>query len=288
MHIHLAVQKVALFVMLSNFTGFLRILILIRSCASFEYYIGGLLPPTDEKFEYDALMRMAISLVNNHSDGFFDEDLQDVTLIMMINETTYGPDSNAGSVVAAQVNFTDFCVLFFFPVRATMNKCCWSYKQLKVIKSLFTSQVAWAQRHSKELVGVIGSYYSSASLRVAEFGNIYVLPQISQASSAESLTNFAYFSRVCASNSIISSRLAYFVKEILGLKALTLIYQSDDLYTQSMASTFQNVYLTFGSDYKIIFTYVYKRGELNVPKAIESIELAGTPGVNYLYSRCMS
>ena len=102
--------------------------------AAFNYYVGGIHSVHFiESPELNAILGLAVDLVNNKTDGWLDYETRDVNLVMRINA------SDAGGLSAAEV---------------------------------LNTQIEWAKTvHNQPLVGLIEQSYSKESILMAEKGN---------------------------------------------------------------------------------------------------------------------
>lgn len=178
-------------------------------------YIGGLLPYSIlPKEEYIAAMNLAVAMVNNKSDGWFDQTPQ-VTFVIRIN------DSDCDESIAFNA---------------------------------ILDQQEWAINNGKQLHGVIGAYcslarYTSAlchfltaiSASVASYGKSVVLPQISYASSSTQLTdanNYPYFSRVCPSDNDQAALLVTLLETCGIVPYIAVVYFAEIEYSSLLSSNF--------------------------------------------------
>lgn len=145
---------------LCSFLVFLvNLLLSQRGTCSYDYYVGALMFDTSYYGdEYNAILRLAVELINNKTDGWLDEETKNVNLVMAVNYTFFGGET---------------------------------------AQDLVEWQIDWADEYGEELVGLIGAGDSGNSIPAAELGNIYQLPQISYSATATALTNFAFFARSC-------------------------------------------------------------------------------------------
>ncbi len=107
-------------------------------------------------------------------------------------------------------------------------------------KEALANSLAWASTDSTTLSGIIGPECSAASKIVAQFGNVYPLPQISGTSTASELSNFAAFARTCPSDSDQGIALSNFITYDLRLHDIFLIYELGNVYCEGLAQNFQN------------------------------------------------
>jgi hypothetical protein len=134
------------------------------------YYIGVQLAfaYADMK-EVSSMIRLAVELINNKTDGFFDEETAHVYLKPLVNES--------GCTVSSAAN-------------------------------MVVHQQTWANSHGHALDGVIGDFCTDSSLGIANFGSGAGIPQISYGATSNALDNkdlYKYFARTSNSNQDMAS-----------------------------------------------------------------------------------
>lgn len=211
-----------------------------------EYYVASMNPSSTSYYksqQFVDLMTLAVEMVNNKTDGWWDYETRDVILNMRANDTM-GMNGDAD------------------------------------INAILQDQMKWAQSHGENLVGYIGGPDSMSSIQIAAVGNVYILPQISYAATASDLTNFAYFTRTCNTNDDTSPALATFIGNTLKIHDVAMIYSINDAYTVSAAETFTTSFAALGPDYRVLMTYPYDPHypEL-IPDILDLVVQKGTPGV---------
>ena len=97
------------------------------------------------------------------------------------------------------------------------------------------------------LAGIVGAYCSTASSKLAEYGNVATLPQISYASTADELNNFAYFFRTCWNDEEQAVALSSIISSQLSIHACALVYKIGDIASESFSYSFRNSYLAGGN-----------------------------------------
>ncbi len=89
------------------------------------------------------------------------------------------------------------------------------------------------------ITGIVGSYCSSSSKVIAQFGNIYPLPEVSGTSTSAQLSNFAAFTRTCPSDADQGDILSNFITNKLLIQDIFVIYQMGNIYSEGLFRNFE-------------------------------------------------
>lgn len=169
------------------------------------YFVGVLLDFSSSEFvELEAHLRLAVNLVNNKTDGFLDDKLQQITIKLRVNDSACNADTSRLML---------------------LDQEHWVYN---------------ATNGTQELDGVVGAYCSASSQAVASHGSRTALPQISPSASSISLSNkevYPYFTRTCSDNEETAVALINLFED-LGLTPMIAIVFDTNSYAQDLSDTF--------------------------------------------------
>eukprot|EP00602_Paraphysomonas_sp_CaronLab_P005348 CAMPEP_0185017998 /NCGR_PEP_ID=MMETSP1103-20130426/842_1 /TAXON_ID=36769 /ORGANISM="Paraphysomonas bandaiensis, Strain Caron Lab Isolate" /LENGTH=1593 /DNA_ID=CAMNT_0027547641 /DNA_START=63 /DNA_END=4844 /DNA_ORIENTATION=- len=212
--------------------------------SSMVYYIGGMVAyQYSEASEYKSSMRLAVDLINNKTDGWFDNDTAQVTLVLQLNNSACSANT--------------------------------AYLALQ-------NQNQWAQGITgRNLDGLIGAECSSGSKTTASYGNSLYLPQISFKSTSTELSDkdaYQYFARTCASDAAQGPAVASLLMKI-GVSPYIVVVSTDDDYAEGLSSSFATSYENAGNI--ILDSIIYTSGDPSVDYdgIIDRIAQTGTPAI---------
>jgi ABC-type branched-subunit amino acid transport system substrate-binding protein len=208
------------------------------------FYIGGLVDYSSfDKDEIISTMEFAVQLINNHSDGWFDETRQ-VTLILEVADSMC---SVAGGRAAA------------------MELNHWAVN---------------TSAGSTTLDGIIGATCSDGSIGSAQFGNSIIASQISYASTSTSLSDkdeYYYFARTCFADESQGELLAD-VLDDLGLTPFISVVASTDSYAQSLSFSIAENYQSKGHTVLLMHSYTPAADDLEQYTLIlDALAASGAP-----------
>lgn len=167
------------------------------------YYIGGVFAyQFAEAKEYAANLRLAAELINNKTDGWFD-DTKQIEFVVRVNDSAC--DYDTARIAATWLN-------------------------------------DWAVARGGRLEGIIGGDCSAESRAVSSYGNSIVSPMISHASTSEELSDkdqYTYFARTCASDADQGPAIAQTLFS-LGIEPYVSIVATTDSYAVNLAASFSD------------------------------------------------
>eukprot|EP00604_Paraphysomonas_vestita_P000492 CAMPEP_0174826116 /NCGR_PEP_ID=MMETSP1107-20130205/43522_1 /TAXON_ID=36770 /ORGANISM="Paraphysomonas vestita, Strain GFlagA" /LENGTH=370 /DNA_ID=CAMNT_0016058575 /DNA_START=804 /DNA_END=1913 /DNA_ORIENTATION=- len=187
-------------------------------------------------------MRLAVELINNKNDGWFDNNTAQIHFIMQLNNS--GCDSEQAVV-------------------------CLDY------------QNDWAiQKHNAPLDGLIGAECSAGSISTAALGNSLTLPQISFKSSTTELSDkdlYPYFARTCASDAAQGPALTNLLIN-LGISPYVALVSTTDGYGVSMSESFASSYESSGNIILVNIVYT-PSSTTDYDEIITQIAQSGAPAI---------
>lgn len=185
------------------------------------FYVGGLVDfASSDKDEIISTMEFAVSLINNHSDGWFD-DTRQVTLVLKVADSAC---SASGGEIAARL----------------LND--WALESSEGV-------------HTVD--GLVGAFCSDSSIGSARFGNTIYSSQISYASTATSLADkdeYIYFARTCFADESQGELLVDMLEDV-GLTPFISVISTTDSYARSLSTSIMENYLSKG--HTILLSYSY-------------------------------
>ena len=202
-------------------------------------YVGGIVDDMlGDTAEIMSTMQLAVDLINDHSDGWFDSTRQ-VKIVLKIVESHC-------SVEGGQRAMRDL--------------------------------MDWASTAGTTLFGVIGSTCSDSSKGAAKIGNNYYIPQISYASTSNELSDkdeYRYFARTIGADSS-QGRLLVDMLEDVGLVPFLAVISTSDSYAKSLSSEIKDSYT--GHGHKLLYEHEYTPTQSDGNERYELIlnELAAT------------
>ena len=206
------------------------------------YYIGGLVNyGSHDAMEIVANMELAVNLINNHSDGWFDSTRQ-VTLVLEVEDSEC---TREGGDAAARA----------------LNE--WSIN------------VSAAGTH---LDGMVGAFCSDASIGASRFGNTIYATQISYASTSNALSDkdeYIYFARTCFADKS-QGELLVNVLEDVGLVPYISVIASSDSYAQSLSQEVIDNYNAKG--YVVLLEHTYTPSQNDTESYLSILDLIAASG----------
>ena len=207
--------------------------------ANVVMYVGGIVDDLlGDTAEIMSTMQLAVDLINDHSDGWFDSTRQ-VKIVLKIVESHCSVESG---------------------------------------KEAMRELIDWASAAGTTLIGVIGAGCSDSSKGAAKIGNNYYIPQISYASTSNELSDkdeYRYFARTIGADSS-QGRLLVDMLEDVGLVPFLAIISTSDSYAKSMSAEIKDSYT--GHGHKLLYEHEYTPTQSDGNERYELIlnELAAT------------
>jgi ABC-type branched-subunit amino acid transport system substrate-binding protein len=207
------------------------------------FYIGGLVSTsTQYAEEIISTMRLAVELINNYTDGWFDSTRQ-VTLVLRVEDSRC---SMAGGEDAIK----------------TLND--------------------WAVNVSAggtTLDGVVGALCSDSSKGAARFGNTIYAPQLSYYATSVDLSDkdeYIYFGRTCYTNDV-HGQLLVEVMEAVGIVPFVAVVHGSGDFLESLAAFIVDSYEAKGHTVLQVLQIDPGGGSASYQSALDELAAVGAP-----------
>ena len=201
-----------------------------------DFYVSGIYPSASDYIpseEAISLFNLAVEMVNNKTDGWWDAETKDVNLVMRLNASSSEQDPTKG------VN--------------------------QYIDEVMQELMQWSDN---ELVGMITTD-TPTSIPAGEYSNIYILPLISYGATASYLERFAYFCRLVPSDQDAAVSMAIFLGKVLSLMDATIVYSVNNSWAVGLKNDFNNAFLNI-PNHRVLHEFPFHRNE-EIPTIIKGI-----------------